>query len=149
MNQTSMLAAAASAALFAGLAVGPAFAAAPGGDIVALEAAWSRAMVAHDVAAIKTIVAPDWHGQNPSGPMSDRAKLLADITGGHDKVSKMTNHDVKVRYVGGVAIAQGMDNEISSHDGKSTSGEYSWTDVFEKRGGHWVAVASQVTKVMK
>ena len=31
--------------------------------------------------------------------------------------------------------------------GKDSSGTYSWTDVFQNRGGHWLAVASQTTKV--
>jgi hypothetical protein len=45
-------------------------------------------------------------------------------------------------------VVQGFDDETSSENGKDTSGTYSWTDVFEKRNGHWVAVASQTTKVV-
>jgi hypothetical protein len=59
----------------------------------------------------------------------------------------MSNHDVNVRVMRNVAIVQGMDDEKSSYKGKDGSGTYSWTDVFEKRGGKWVAIASQVTKV--
>jgi hypothetical protein len=44
-------------------------------------------------------------------------------------------------------VVQGYDDETSSEKGKDTSGTYSWTDVFQKRNGHWVAVASQTTKV--
>lgn len=143
------IATATATAAFAASLVSPAMAAPPGADVVALEASWSKAVVAHDFAMIKAIIAPDWHGQNTSGKYTDRAALLADLVSGKDKVSSMTNHDVHVRFVGNLAIAQGMDTEVSSHDGKSTSGTYSWMDVFEKRAGHWVAIASQNTLVKK
>jgi hypothetical protein len=58
----------------------------------------------------------------------------------------MTNHDVSARVMGNMAVVQGADDEKSSYNGKDTSGSYTWMDVFEKRGGKWVAIASQVTK---
>ena len=44
---------------------------------------------------------------------------------------------------------QGADTETSSDGGKDTSGVYTWTDVYQKRGGKWMVVASQVTPVKK
>ena len=123
------------------------FAATPADELVAKEASWSKAMVAKDVTALKEIIAPDWIGQNQTGKQTTRTEFLAGITSGEDKMSSMTNHDVHVRIVGDLAIVQGMDTEESSHKGASTSGVYSWTDVFQKRGGKWVAIASQNTPV--
>jgi hypothetical protein len=48
--------------------------------------------------------------------------------------------------MGDMAVVQGADDEKSTEKGKDTSGSYTWTDVFAKRGGKWVAIASQVTK---
>ena len=137
------------ASLFAVSLSAPAFAANAPADIVAIEGNWAKAMANKDMAALKTIIAPDWHGQNASGKLTSRAEFLTGFASGKDVTKSMTNHDVHVRFAGGLAIAQGMDSEVSSHNGKSTSGEYSWTDVYEKRAGHWVAIASQVTKVDK
>ena len=123
------------------------FAATPSDELVAREANWSKAMVAKDVIALKDIIAPDWISQNQTGKQMTRAEFLASIASGEDKTSSMTNHDVHVRIVGDLAIVQGMNTEESTHKGASTSGVYSWTDVFQKRSGKWVAVASQNTPV--
>lgn len=124
--------------------------AAPSGEqeLINMEAAWAKALVAHDPAALSRVVAADWHGQNQGGHWTDRAAMLKDMTSGVDKVSAMTNHDMHVRFVGAdLGFVQGMDTETSTHKGKSSSGTYSWTDIYQKRDGHWVAIASQNTPV--
>ncbi len=126
-----------------------AYAATPSDELVAKEASWSKAMIAKDVPALKEIIAPDWIGQNQTGKSMTRAEFLSGLSSGEDKVSSMNNHDVHVRIVGDLAIVQGMDTEESTHKGASTSGTYSWMDVFQKRGGKWVAIASQNTPVTK
>lgn len=123
--------------------------AAPGDDLIAIEAAWSKALVAKDMGFLSRTVAPDWHGQNQGGKRIDRATMLASISSGEDKITSITNHDVTVRLVGDLAIVQGMDDEVSTHKGKDSSGTYGWTDVFQKRGKRWVAIASQGTLVTK
>ncbi len=125
------------------------FAATPSDELIAKEASWSKAMVAKDMPALKEIIAADWIGQNQTGKMTNRAEFLAGLSSGEDKISSMNNHDVHVRIIGDLAIVQGMDTEVSTHKGASTSGTYSWMDVFQKRGGKWVAIASQNTPVSK
>lgn len=124
--------------------------AAPSGEqeLIDMEAAWAKALVAHDEAALKRIVAADWHGQNQTGKWYGRDEMLKSVTSGEDKYSAMTNHDLHVRMVGAdLGFVQGMDTETSTHNGKSTSGNYGWTDIYQKRDGHWVAIASQNTPV--
>lgn len=119
----------------------------PKDELVGIEASWSKALVANDVAAVGKIVAADWTGQNPSGKFTTRDMLLANMKAGKDTATSMTNHDVHVRIIGDLAIVQGSDEEKSQHLGKDTSGTYNWTDVFQKRAGRWVAIASQSTRV--
>jgi hypothetical protein len=60
----------------------------------------------------------------------------------------MVNHDLHVRFLGSDhAIVQGMDNETGVRKGKAVKETYSWTDIYEKRDGKWVAVASQNTPI--
>jgi hypothetical protein len=115
--------------------------------LIDIEAKWSKAEAAHDVATVDAILAPDWTAQGSSGKVETKAKNLADMKAGDDKVASMANHDVHVKIFGDIAVVQGADDEKSSHKGKDTSGTYTWTDVFQKRGGHWMAVASQNTEV--
>jgi ketosteroid isomerase-like protein len=116
-------------------------------QLVDLEAAWSKAQTQKDIPALSAIIADDWVGQSDSGKPMTKAGILADIKSGEMASASMTNHDVNVRLFHNIAIVQGMDDEKSSFKGKDSSGTYTWTDVFEKRGGKWVAIASQVTRV--
>jgi ketosteroid isomerase-like protein len=113
---------------------------------VDIEAGWSKAILQKDTAAISSIVADDWIGQNPGGKTQNKAGMIAEIKSGGMAATEMTNHDVSVRVIGNIAVVQGADDEKSSYKGKDTSGAYTWMDVFERRGGKWLAIASQVTK---
>jgi len=137
-------------AIAAGFAVPAAAAAADTPTtLVALEAKWTKALVANDVAMIDAIVAPDWAGQGLDGKRSDKSVMMADFKSGKNKITAMTNRDVSARIFGDIAVVQGIDDEKSTADGKDTSGTYTWTDVFQKRGGKWLAIASQGTPVKK
>jgi ketosteroid isomerase-like protein len=116
-------------------------------QLVDLEAAWSKAMTQKDIPALTAIVAEDWTGQNDSGKTETRSGYLAGIKSGEMATASMSNHDLNVRLFHNIALVQGMDDEKSSFKGKDSSGTYTWMDVFEKRGGKWVAIASQVTRV--
>jgi ketosteroid isomerase-like protein len=112
-----------------------------------LEARWSAASLTQDTKAVDAILAPDWVGRSWNGKQSNKAKALAEMKDPTSKTTVIKNHDVVVRAFGNVAVVQGYDDETSVDKGKDSSGTYSWTDVFQNRGGHWVAVASQTTKV--
>jgi ketosteroid isomerase-like protein len=118
-----------------------------GKTLTDLEAKWSAASKAKDVKTLGSILAPDWIGRGSHGTQQNRAKVLADVSDPNDKLTSIRNHDVVVRVFGNIAVVQGYDDETGSDHGKDTSGTYSWTDVFQKRAGQWVAVASQTTKV--
>jgi ketosteroid isomerase-like protein len=57
-------------------------------------------------------------------------------------------HDIHVHVLGNVAYVQAFDDEESSYKGKSNNGTYNWLDVWVNRDGHWVSVATQLTKVV-
>ena len=63
------------------------------------------------------------------------------------KTTAIKDHDVVVRAFGNIAVVQGYDDARGAHKGRDSSGTYGWTDVFQNRNGHWVAIASQTTKV--
>ena len=117
-------------------------------DLISMEDSWAKAAVAGDAAALSRIVAPDWKGQNEKGKVMDRAALIKETTAGEEKLTSMVNHDLHVTFLGpDHAIVQGMDDETGVKAGKPVKETYSWTDIYEKRDGKWVAVASQNTPV--
>lgn len=118
-------------------------------DLMDLENAWSKAIVAKDTATISAIIADDWIGQNDSGQRETKVEFLADVKSGTMAASMMNNRDMTARIIRGIGIVQGADDERSSYKGRDTSGAYTWTDVFANRDGTWQVVASQLTKVRR
>jgi ketosteroid isomerase-like protein len=109
-----------------------------------MERAWGTAFLHKDVTALSRILAADWRGQYPWGTRN-KMQALAALSSGNDTINTMTYGKMKVEIVGSMAFVMGSDDETSTADGRTTSGHYTWTDVFIKRGGRWQAVASQMT----
>ena len=55
--------------------------------------------------------------------------------------------EMKVRVFGDAAVVTGSDDESAMKDGKKSTDHYVWTDVFVKRDGKWLAVASQTAQI--
>jgi len=114
-------------------------------EIVALEAELGRAMIHRDVAALERIVGDDWICQSATG-ISDKRGFIGDVAAGRLIVTRFVLHDIHVKVVGNVAYLMGADDEESSYAGSNNSGTYNWLDVWTKRGGRWVSIATQITK---
>lgn len=110
-----------------------------------MEQTWLNAEKNHDAATFEKLVADDWVAITPDGKTQTRAERAAEIKGSH--VGSATLGNMKVRVFGDTAVVTGTDDETTTHDGKETTGHYVWTDVFVKRHGQWLAVASQTAQV--
>ncbi len=111
--------------------------------LLKLESEVTNALRSRDVAALEAILADDWTGNGPFGLLT-RAQNLADIRSGAYRIEWVSApHDMKVRFFGDVAIVTGASEEKSSWNGKDTSGNWVWMDVWVKRKGKWKQVATQ------
>jgi len=109
-----------------------------------IERAWLNAEKNHDAAAFEEFVADDWIAITPDGKSQTKAERAAEI-----KASRLTSAkmgDMKVRIFGDTAVVTGSDDEISEEGGKNSTSHFIWTDVFVKRHGKWLAVASQTAE---
>lgn len=114
--------------------------------LIRLEKDYARALMSRDRAFLMRFYAPDWRGGNWMGFWS-KSTMLKSVLGARYVTRSMDVRDLKVRVMGDVAIVQGVDEEITSVDGKDTSGKWSFTDVFARRDGQWVAVASHTSEI--
>jgi ketosteroid isomerase-like protein len=112
-----------------------------------LEKDWLEAEKAADTAKLDEIIADDWVGIGPDGKTETKQEFLANVKSGQMKMESAEVGPMQVKMVGGVAVVQGSDTDKSTANGKDSSGKYVWMDVFEKRGGKWVAVRSQTAMV--
>ena len=112
-----------------------------------IERDWDNAAAKADTAALDRILAADWVVTNFDGQLETKAQRLAAVKSGERKLETATINEMKVRLLGDVAIVHGLSTVKASLKGKDVSGRYRWTDVFAKRGGRWLAVTTQSTKV--
>jgi uncharacterized protein (TIGR02246 family) len=111
----------------------------------AVEQTWLNAEKNHDAAAFEKLVADDWIAIGPDGKSQTKAERAAEIKAAH--IASATLGNMKVRVFGDAAVVTGTDDEITIEDGKKSSDHYVWTDVFVKRNGKWLAVASQTAQI--
>jgi hypothetical protein len=115
-------------------------------ELVRLEHAYAQALMRKDRAFLMRYYATDWRGGNWMGFWT-KSTMLKAVLDERYVVKSMTLRDLKTRVVGRIGIVQGVDDEVTSVDGKDTSGKWSFTDIFEYRNGQWVAIASHTAEV--
>lgn len=118
----------------------------PEQELVALEQAYADALIRKDVPFLVGYYAEDWRGGDWMG-FATKSNIIRILRDGSYNVKSMRLRDVRVRIKGSIAIVQGMDDEVSSAAGKNVSGTWLFTDIFERRGGRWVCINSQTTKL--
>jgi uncharacterized protein (TIGR02246 family) len=114
-------------------------------ELQAIERNWLDAEKSHDAAAFEKLVADDWIAITPDGRSQTKAERASEIKTAH--TTSATLGDMKVRVFGDTAVVTGTDDEVTVTGGKESSEHYVWTDVFVKRNGKWLAVASQTALV--
>jgi ketosteroid isomerase-like protein len=115
-------------------------------EIIRLDRDYARALINKDRAFLMRFYASDWRGGNWMGFWS-KSTMLKSVLNERYVVKSMVLRDLKVRVMGDVALVQGVDEEVSAVDGKDTSGKWSFTDIFARRAGAWVAVGGHTSEV--
>lgn len=115
-------------------------------ELIKLEQDYARALVAKDINFLRSFFAPDWRGGNWLGFFT-KSTLLRRLQDRRYVIKSMNVRDLRVRVLGNIAVVQGVDEEVTSMSGRDTSGVWGFTDVFARRGGRWVAIASQTTEI--
>jgi ketosteroid isomerase-like protein len=100
-----------------------------------IENDWWAADKAKDERALGRILADDWFYLGPQGTMT-KAQELADLKKRDENIASLTLMDMKIRVYGDVVIVTLREHENSTKKNTDSSGDYLYTDVFVKRGGH-------------
>jgi hypothetical protein len=138
-------------ALAAPVAVSPASSApAPSAEaqLIKLEHDYARALIRKDMKFLRAYYAPEWRGGDWMG-FATKTILLNMVRNERYVVKSMKLRGLRARVYGNIGIVQGIDDEVSFMGKENTSGTWGFTDMFERRNGRWVAIASQTTKIEK
>ena len=102
-----------------------------------------RSVSEADVKWFDANLSDDFVNSNPDGSLLDRAGFLAQIGRG-STVKNLGIEDVLIRVLGDVALIHAR-TTYTKADGQPGAGRY--TDVWAKRGGRWMCVAANVTRL--
>ena len=112
-------------------------------DILAVSAAWDRALLANDADAVASFMADDWVYVGPTGP-TPKAELIGWIRSG-----RLAHHtmeavgEMRVSAHGDTAIVTARKASSGAWDGTAYTADEWISEVFLRRNGRWTCVLSQ------
>ena len=124
-------------------------------ELIKLERAWAGANMKRDTATVRNILAEDIILTYPDGTTGTKSDELGMVETGAISAeswdiadTKVTVLDADAAFITGRGIIR-KGNLKDPKTGKTIdiSGEYRFMDVYAKRNGKWMAVASQTTKI--
>jgi ketosteroid isomerase-like protein len=108
--------------------------------IVESERQWAASVATGDPSTVERILADDFLGVDPKGILYDKAKMIADTRKAPQSFVSNRLNEVKIRFYGDTAIAQG--NETWERR-TGERGRFVWTDTWIRRNGRWQIVAAE------
>ena len=124
-------------------------------EITRLENEWATAAQRHDASAVRKFLADDLVMTYPDGSTGSKASELSTIESGAITADAWELFDAKVTVLGpDAAFITGRSvlknaklKDATMKKAIDISGEYRFTDVYARRNGQWLAVASQTTPI--
>lgn len=104
------------------------------------ERQWAESVATGDTSAIERILADDFIGVDPKGHLYAKQQMIDETRDAPKNFVSNHLNDVKVRFYGNTAIAQGSET-WEKHSGER--GRFVWTDTWLQRNGHWQIVAAE------
>jgi uncharacterized protein (TIGR02246 family) len=111
-----------------------------------LERDWAAAAVTKDTAVVDKFLAEEFVSSY-NGRMQNKKQVLAEDKANPEKVESAANSEMKAMVFGDTAVVHGLFNVKSTTNGKDTSRQSRYTEVYVKRDGRWQCVTQYVTKV--
>jgi len=108
--------------------------------ILESERQWAESVARGDTSAIERILADDFVGVDPKGHLYTKRQMIDDTRNAPKYFVSNRLNDVKVRFYGTTAIAQGSET-WGKRSGER--GRFVWTDTWLKRNGRWQIVAAE------
>jgi ketosteroid isomerase-like protein len=106
------------------------------------ERQWAESVANGDASVVERILADDFLGVDPDGSFYEKAKMVADTREAPKEFISNRLNDVKVRFFGDTAVAQGNESWVRRTVTPLT-GRFVWTDTWIRRNDKWQIVASE------
>ena len=119
------------------------------GQLLYMEMEWSDADQKGDVAWFERNFAADFYGVSSlTGKLNTKAEEIAEIKNRKEVIESAVSSDMTVRMEGNTGIVTGVYRQTGRDEkGQPLDRRIRYTDVYVKRDGHWLVVASQGTLI--
>lgn len=115
--------------------------------LIELEQLWDAAFHRGDAKFIETLLADEFIATYGDGSRGDKAKELSLARDQRQQVDSSRLDEFIVKTFGNTAVVWFTQILVGPVNGKPTEVRYRYVDVWVNRGGRWLAVASQSTRL--
>lgn len=115
--------------------------------LVELEQLWDAAFHRGDATFIESLLADEFIATYGDGSRGDKAKELSLAADQRQQVDSSRLDEFIVKTFGNTAVVWFTQILVGPVNGKPTEVRYRYVDVWVNRGGRWLAVASQSTRL--
>jgi hypothetical protein len=115
--------------------------------LIELEQLWDAAFHRGDAKYIETLLADEFIATYGDGSRGDKAKELSLASDNRQQVDSSRLDEFIVKTFGNTAVVWFTQFLVGPVNGKPTEVRYRYVDVWVNRGGRWLAVASQSTRL--
>jgi hypothetical protein len=111
--------------------------------IIEGEDQWAQSLATGATTDVDRILAPDFLGVAPDGTLYGKAEAIEETRAGPAQFLSNHANEVKVRFYGDTAVAQGSETWQRRARPPPMHGRYIWTDTWVRRRGKWQIVAAE------
>jgi hypothetical protein len=115
--------------------------------LIDLERRWDAAFRKGDAKFIETLLADEFIATYGDGSRGDKAKELSLAADQRQQIDSSRLDEFIVKTFGNTAVVWFTQIMVGPVNGKPTEVRYRYVDVWVNRGGRWLAVASQSTRL--
>jgi ketosteroid isomerase-like protein len=116
-------------------------------ELVALEKEWQAAYQRKDATWISAALAEDYMVTYGDGSVGDKASELRALRDGEETISASASDQFRIVSRGPFAIVNYRLRVQGTRKGKPLDAQFRFTDVFERRSGRWICIASHNTHI--
>jgi ketosteroid isomerase-like protein len=119
----------------------------PEHELVALEKEWQAALQRKDAAWIAAALAEDYLVTYGDGSVGNKASELRALGDGEETITASRFDEFRIVSRGAFAIVNYRLSVKGTRKGKPLDAQFRFTDVFERRSGRWLCIASHNTHI--
>ena len=116
-------------------------------QIKQLSSDYATALLNRDTKFLTSVIAPDEVNVGTNGHTFDRKALIARIQDPSFSYKKIEIGDLVIQVVGAMALSRGTATVTSETSGHSTTDNFRFIRIWERRAGKWLVIYFQATHI--